>query len=208
MGRRKQRARRPPRIVPVILAAGSSSELGFPRALARFGEKTALEIALANCAGLGPPVVVVGERAGEVRRVVPAGVRLVFNPAWRGGQMSSFRAGLARVPLASPVLLYPVDLPLLTRGVIRRLVAGFGSRRAGQTIVAPVFRGRQGHPVIFSPEMRGELTSAQTAREVVFRDQRRLKLVVAGTTAIWQDFSTPANYRRRLRDYQRQQSKN
>ncbi|MGZ4835362.1 MAG: NTP transferase domain-containing protein, partial [Terriglobales bacterium] len=83
------------KIVPVILAAGPSS-LGFPTALARFGESTALDIALRNCVGLGPPIVVLGCEAKRIREHVPTGIKVVVNPDWRSGQMSSLRSALAQ----------------------------------------------------------------------------------------------------------------
>lgn len=191
------------KIVPLILAAGEARALPFPKPLAPFERKTALQIALENCAGLEPPIVVLGCRAAEVRKAVPRGVRIVVNRAWRSGQLSSLRAGLRRGPQDAAFLLYPIDLPLLTRTVIRRLVRGFQDRQACQAIVAPTFRGRQGHPVILSHEMRRELARARTAKEIVKRDPRRLKLVPVGTVAIWQDFATLAAYQRRLREYRR-----
>ncbi len=100
-------------------------------------------------------------------------------------------------------MFYPVDYPLLTAAVIRRLADGFGGRLKQHMIAVPTFRRRQGHPVIFAPEMRQELAAAQTAREVVGREKRRVKLVAVGTPAIWQGFGTPAAYRRRLREYGR-----
>ena len=101
-------------------------------------------------------------------------------------------------------MLYPVDYPLLTPAVIRRLVTGFRNKLKHHTIVVPTFRRRRGHPVIFSPEMRQELANAQTAKEVVCRDKRRVKLVWVGTPAIWQDFDTLASYRSCRREYRRQ----
>jgi len=199
-------------IVPLILAAGparggagGSAQKGFLKPLARFGERTALEIAVENCAGLARPVVVLGYLAARVRRVVPRGAVVVVNRRWRTGQLSSLLAGLDRVPATSAFLLYPVDYPLLTRVDIQRLTKAFRRRRPGQEIVAPVFRRRSGHPVLFSPAVRGELQKARTAKEVVFREHRRLKLLPVGTAAIWQDFGSPASYRRRQRGFARRQ---
>ena len=100
-------------------------------------------------------------------------------------------------------MLYPVDYPLLTPAAIRRLVAGFTRKRPEQMIVLPVFRGRSGHPVIFSPAVRRELASAHSAREVVEKDPRRVKRVPLRTSAIWQDFDTLASYRQLCRVYRR-----
>ncbi|MGH9805005.1 MAG: nucleotidyltransferase family protein [Candidatus Acidiferrales bacterium] len=195
-------------IVPIILAAGpeirgprrsAATELLKP--LARFGRKTALEIAVENCAGLARPVVVLGYQAARVRPAVPRGAAVVVNRRWRAGQLGSLLAGLRRVPPGAAFVLYPVDYPLLTRADIQRLAKAFRARRAGMEIVAPVFRGRSGHPVLFSPALRAELEKARTAKEVVLRDRRRLRLAPAGTSAIWLDFRTPAAYRRRLRTF-------
>jgi len=195
-------------IVPIILAAGpprnepgGSAEKDFLRPLAQFGKKTALDIAVGNCAGLKRPVVVLGHQAARVRPAIPRRASVVVNRRWRAGQLGSLLAGLRRVSPGSAFMLYPVDYPLLTRADIQRLVRAFRLRRAGQEIVAPVFRGRSGHPVLFAPAMRAELKKARTAKEVVFRNRSRLKLAPAGTSAIWLDFRTPAAYRRRLQAF-------
>jgi 7,8-didemethyl-8-hydroxy-5-deazariboflavin synthase CofG subunit len=193
-----------PRIVPIILAAGAST-LGFPKALAKFGEKTALQIALENCAGLETPVVVLGSAAERVRALVPQSARIVVNEKWRAGQMSSLRAALAEVAAGADFMLYPVDYPLLTRAVIAMLVAGFRGRSRRQTIVIPRFQNRGGHPVIFAAELRSEFGRVETAREVVYRDAKRVKFVNAATEAIWRDLDSPAAYRARLREYERRQ---
>lgn len=189
------------RIVPVILAAGPSS-LGFPTALARFGESTALDIALRNCAGLGPPIVVLGCEAKRIREHVPAGITVVVNPAWRSGQMSSLQSALAEIPPAADFMLYPVDYPLLTRKIIQKLVTGFRARSARQAIAIPRFHDRGGHPVIFSASLRAEFESAATARDIVYRNSRRVKFVGVSTDAIWRDLDSPSAYRARVREYE------
>lgn len=42
-----------PRIVPIVLAAGSSERFGFPEPLAKFRKRAALGIAIENCRRLG-----------------------------------------------------------------------------------------------------------------------------------------------------------
>jgi molybdenum cofactor cytidylyltransferase len=184
-------------IVPVILAAGASKRLGFPKALARFGEKTALQIAVENCRSLARPIVVLGAEARRIRPHVPKRCRIVVNRSWRRGQLSSLLAGMKRVPLNASVMLYPVDYPLLTRATIDRLARAVGRK----PIVVPSFRRRGGHPVIFAPSIRRELEQAETAREVVYRDLKRIRFVIVRSAAIWLDIDTPAAYRRRVKDY-------
>lgn len=195
--------KRTAQVVPILLAAGPSPRLPFPRALAPFGKKTALAIAVENCAGLAQPIVVLGRDAPRVRRVVPPGVRVVVNRRWRAGQLSSLLAALRHIVPGAAALIYPVDHPLLTAKIVRRLVIEYRRRRPNQTIVLPVFHRRFGHPVIFAPELRRELYRARTAREVVYRDPQRVRMVRFATPAIWLDFDSPASYRRCLRTFLR-----
>jgi CTP:molybdopterin cytidylyltransferase MocA len=198
-------------VVPIILAAGSARELDFPKALARFGGNTAVEIALANCRGgsrkLGRPILVLGERAAEVRRQLPGGVLrhadCIVNQGWRQGQLASIKSALRLVPLGSAFMIYPVDLALLTREVIQRLVAGYRRCADRPCIIMPRSRGRFGHPVIFSPDLRPEIMTARTARDVAYRYPKRIHTVSVRTSAIWTDFSTPAEYKHCVRRFSR-----
>ena len=190
------RAHKKPQICPIILAAGSARRLGFPQALARFGDRTALEIGVENCASFAEPIVVLGCHAERVRAGVPRGARVVIHRGWRAGQLSSLRAGLRLVPRGAAVLLYPVDYPLLTARVVRRLADEFERGHGRHAIVVPVFRGRAGHPVIFSPAVRAELLKAPTARAVVDKDPARVQRIALNTPAICIDFNRPASYRR------------
>jgi len=189
-------------IHPVILAAGPSP-LGLPTALASFGDRTALEIALANCAGLRSAIVVVGSRSSRLRALVPPGARLLINRDWRRGQIASLRLALRHLPAGADFMLYPVDVPLLTPALVGEIVRAFQQRPAGKEIVMPRHRGRNGHPVIFSALVAPELRRAPTARDVVYRDPRRLLFLAAGSAAIYRDMDTPAAYRACLREFKR-----
>lgn len=181
--------------MPIILAAGASPHLPFPKALAVFGGKTAVAIAVANCEDLAVPIVVLGSDAELIQPAVPENAAIVRNPRWREGQLSSLQAALQHVPPASAFLLYPVDHPLLQKPVIQQLVEVFCAHSASQKIVMPRHNGSYGHPVILAAELREEIMSAATAREVVYRHPERIKILEAQTSAIYDDFDTPESYR-------------
>jgi molybdenum cofactor cytidylyltransferase len=189
-------------IVPVILAAGSSRHLGFPKPLAEFGGTTALQIAIENCAGLRRPIVVLGCDGARVRPRVPQTARVVVNTHWRSGQLSSLLCALEHIDPLAAVMIYPVDLPLLKKHTIRQLVRGFRERSSPQEIVMPRHKGVYGHPIILSASLRGELLGAKTAREVVYRDPKRICVFEARTAAIYEDFDTPHSYRKCLRKFE------
>ena len=189
-------------IAPIILAAGSSKRLGFPKPLAAFGGKTALLIAIENCSRLGPPIVVLGCDAGRVRACVPRTVRVVVNRYWREGQLSSLLCALKRIGSAAAVMIYPVDHPLLKKRNIQQLVQAFRARNSPQEIVMPRHKGVCGHPIIMSAALRSELLRAKTAREVVYRDPERIRLIEAHTTAIHEDFDTVESYRKCVRKFE------
>ena len=189
------------KIVPVLLAAGSSERLGFPRPLAVFGRKNALAIAVENCAGLARPIMVLGCDAEKIRPAVPRGVRLVTNRRWRSGQLSSLLCALRHVPPGAAILLYPVDQPLLRRQTIQQLVRAFRARNALEAIVVPRHRDATGHPLLVAASVLPEFFQAKTAREVIYREPRRVRQVSVRTTAILADFATPESYHACLRKF-------
>jgi molybdenum cofactor cytidylyltransferase len=189
------------KIVPIILAAGSSESLGMPKALARFGKKTALFIAVQNCLGLERPIVVLGYHGKLVRLGVPRAARVVVNRRWREGQLSSLLCALDAVASTAAVLIYPVDHPLVEKRTVSQIVQEFRRRNSPEEIVMPRHRGRYGHPIILSPALRKELASAATTREVVYRIPERIRSFDAGTSAIYEDFDAPETYKRCLRKF-------
>lgn len=186
--------RKPEKIVPIILAAGSSQGLPFPKALALFGGKTALDIAIANCAALGRPLVVLGCDANIIQRAIPKSARIVINRRWRKGQLSSLQAALKKIPTRDAFLIYPVDHALIRPGAIKQLVRSFATRSPAQEIVMPRHKTAYGHPVIISAAVRAEFFGAATAREVIYSVPERIRVVEAKTSAIFEDFNSPETY--------------
>lgn len=182
---------KPPRIFPILLAAGKPSRPNIQNALINLSGRTPLQIAVENCADLERPIVVLGFESKQLLPTVPASARIVVNRNWRAGQLSSLLAGLRKVPPDSAFVLYPTDLVFLTRPVIHKLAAAFLRRTKHQKIVMPQYRARDGHPVVFAAEVRRELAHSQTARDVVYRDPRRIKRVRLSTSAIWRDLGAP-----------------
>ncbi len=189
------------KIVPIILAAGRSGRLPFPKALAEFGGKTALAIAVENCAGLETPLVVLGCHAKRVSQAMLAEARTILNRGWRKGQLTSLQCALRHVPKKSSFLIYPVDQPLLRKATIQKLVRAFRTRNSTQQIVMPRYKRTDGHPVIISSVLRKEFFQAKTAREAVYRCPERIRTIEVATPAVYEDFNSSQTYRLCLRKY-------
>ena len=182
------------KIIPIILAAGSSQALPFPKALAPFGRKTALEIAVQNCSFLGGNLVVLGSDAEHILPRVPKSAHVVINPRWREGQLSSLQTALQNIDPADAFLIYPVDHALLKRKTVEQLVRAFRGRSKSQEIVMPRHKSAYGHPVIVSAAVRSEFFQAPTAREVIYQVPERICVLNVRTSSIFEDFSTPESY--------------
>ena len=189
------------KIVPIVLAAGSSKTLPFPKALALFGKKTALDIAVENCSFSGTVVVVLGADAQRILPVVPKSAVVVINHKWREGQLGSLQAALKNIEPDAAFLLYPVDHALITRNTVEQLVRTFRARPTSQEIVMPRYKHADGHPVIVGASVRPEFFEASTAREVIYRAPERIRVSNVRTSSILEDFDSMESYGECLRKF-------
>jgi CTP:molybdopterin cytidylyltransferase MocA len=197
--------RKPETIIPIVLAAGSSQALPFPKALALFGKKTALQIAVENCSFLGRSLVVLGSDAERILPGVPKSAQVVTNRRWREGQLSSLQAALESIASDAAFMIYPVDHALIKRNTVEQLVRAFRTRAPSQELVMPRHKGTYGHPVLVSAAVRSEFFEARTAREVIYRMPERIRVLNVRTSSIFEDFHTPESYEKCLRKFKARQ---
>ena len=121
-----------PKLPVIILAAGFSSRLGRPKALARVRSVTLLQRTLTHVAQSAPAkiVVVLPPRAHRYRAEARH-FKVIFavNPRRADGLSGSVRRGLAAVRYSPAVLLLPVDLATLRPRDLERLVERWCSAR-------------------------------------------------------------------------------
>jgi molybdenum cofactor cytidylyltransferase len=161
-------------LAAIILSAGASSRMGRPKALLPFREGTFLEhlIQVTRHARVGITRVVLGAGAQEICELAKLDRSVVVvNSDWEQGQLSSICKGIRSLEGLNTqgIILCPVDHPLVSASLISDLIAQFYSE--GKAIVLPTYKGRRGHPVIFSSALYGELLAApmgKGARAVVW----------------------------------------
>lgn len=152
-------------IAAVILAAGGSRRWGEgSKLLASWGDGTLVEAAVetAREAGLEPLLVVVGDRADAVGRVLPPGARAVRHPGWREGRASSLAAGIRALEGSEEVAAAAVflgDEPRLPAAAVRAVLGAW--REGGADVVRPRYRDRPGHPVVFGRRCFGALAGLE-----------------------------------------------
>jgi molybdenum cofactor cytidylyltransferase len=148
----------PLKIGAIVLAAGRSTRMGANKLTADFGGRPliARPVDVLADAGLPEPIVVFGHTADDVRTALGnRPLRFVIADRFAEGMGHSLAAGVAAVPGDwDAVLVCLGDMPLLTVPLIQALVVD-ASREA---IVAPVHKGRRGHPVLWGRRFFRELT--------------------------------------------------
>jgi len=143
-----------------------------------FGGKTALAIAIENCAGLERPLLVLGCDAPRVRRAVPRAAQLYGIVA--GGGPDQLAAARAKTnSCGCRFLIYPVDHPLLKRKTIQQFVRAFRTREESQEIVIPRHEVLR-HPPSYR-KLRREFFKSKTARDVIYRLPSRVRVIEVQT---------------------------
>ena len=196
MGRRVgPRRLKASRVAGVLLAAGSGSRLGQPKALVELGGSRLVDrgIGLLQAGGAGPLVVV----TGAAPLTLP-GVITVHNPGWASGMGSSLAVGLRAVPdgcAAAVVAL--VDQPLIGAAAVRRLIA---AHAAGATVAVAAYHGQPRNPVLVDrahwPEVISLAAGDVGARPFLRAHPDLVTLVECADTGQPDDLDTPADLAR------------
>jgi nicotine blue oxidoreductase len=140
----------PGNVAGVLLAAGSGSRLGQPKALVVLAGQTlaARGIELLRSGGADPVVVVTG--AADLAEQPDPGVLTVRNPDWRTGMGSSLAAGLLAVPASCTAAVVALaDQPLVGPEAVARLIA---AHAAGASVAVACYDSQQRNPVLLARE--------------------------------------------------------
>jgi CTP:molybdopterin cytidylyltransferase MocA len=142
-------------VVGLVLAAGSGSRLGGPKAMLR-DQHGATWVARAVASlvegGVRSVYVVVGASGDAVRAAVPRGAHVVEAADWAEGMGASLRAGLAALETGAPeavgLLVMLVDTPDVGPDVVRRLAGHV----TPVVLARAAYHGEPGHPVLIGRE--------------------------------------------------------
>jgi molybdenum cofactor cytidylyltransferase len=183
-------------VAGLILAAGESRRMGFPKALLQYREETFLDTLIGLFAVRCDPVIVVlGAGAQDIRARVARPAAFAVNPRWHLGQTTSMQCGLRAVPAdAEGVLFTLVDHPAVSPATIDALLNG-----KRPLVRVPRFGNRRGHPIWFSRELIAEflaLPETGAARDVVRGHAAETEFLDVDDPGILADIDDAEAYRR------------
>jgi len=196
-------------IIAVILSAGESSRMGRPKALlpidgVRFIERI---VATLKSTRVDEIITVLGHNAEEMRqKVSDLPVKIVVNPDYKQGQLSSLIAAIRSIESGEnhhrvdAILVHLVDHPYINVDLVNLMIDRFYETK--QLIVVPRYRGRRGHPVIFSRALFAELLAApldQGAKTVVHAHRDQTLEIDTDDAGVTVDIDTPEEYRKHIK---------
>ncbi len=191
-------------ISAIILAAGLSRRMGSHKMLLPYGGASVIATVAEQVVAspVDETIVVVGHRGGDVaRQLKDAPVRIVENPEYAKGMLSSVRRGVAAASAQATALMMVLgDQPTLQSSAIERLIAHY--RAVEARIVAPSYNGRRGHPLIFDAAYREEILTRFD--EVGLRGLMRahpgaVSVLEVAQSEVLEDLDTPEDYQAALR---------
>lgn len=181
------------RVIGAVLAAGSGSRMGAPKAQLRVGAARLVDRAVTVLRGAGCADVIAVTRRG----VQVPGARVVVNVDPERGLRSSLQLALeAAEPVGDALAVLLVDLPGVQAGAARTVIEAW---RPGRISVAS-YGGRRGHPIVMSPRLWREAVARADADAgarafLVARSELVDEVPVAGDPL---DLDTPADLARWL----------
>lgn len=147
----------------IILAAGSSSRLGFPKQTLLYKGKTLIEIAVeaGTKSKCNPVIAVLGASADKIKPYLRNDlVKVIENPDWEEGMASSIRLAIQAINgdkgITNAIFMLS-DQPFVNRSVIDSLV--HKRQETGSRIVACAYNDTVGAPALFARSLFPQLLS-------------------------------------------------
>ena len=193
-------------ICAIVLAAGESRRMGAQKLLLPFGGKTVIAHVVDELlrSDIDAVYVVVGHEGNRITEELSGrSVTIVTNPNYKLGMLSSVRCGLQALPQkCEKVLVALGDQPAITSELVNQIVQSSSTTDKG--ILVPLYRGKRGHPILFSTRYRDEImTSFDNVglRGLLQAHPDDILELTVSTPAVLSDIDSPDDYRRELASF-------
>jgi molybdenum cofactor cytidylyltransferase len=187
----------------IILAAGESKRMGFPKMLLSFNGKPMLENVIEVITGtsINETLVVLGADKAELLEVVGRlPVKHCFNDNYNEGMLSSVKCGFSNLPYEyDAVMVFQGDQPLISPNTVNMIIQAY--RSSGKGIVVPVFKKKRGHPLLIDKKYRDEIEKLDNRKGLrslanLFPDD--VLEVETNDPGIMRDFDTYSDYMKEI----------
>jgi molybdenum cofactor cytidylyltransferase len=187
----------------IILAAGESKRMGFPKMLLEFNGKSMIENVIEHVAGSESDniLVVLGAcRNDMVKLVEKYDVKYCYNENYKAGMLSSVQCGFNNLPPdIEAALVFQGDQPFITPEVINSVIKAY--RSSGKGIIIPVYNGKRGHPLMLDGKYReliDNLDPDEGLRSIAYICSGDIFEVETDEPGILRDFDTYDDYKKEL----------
>lgn len=169
----------------IILAAGSSSRLGYPKQLVEFRGISLLQHSLevAESLEFDIQILVLGAKAGEIKKEIDSRkFEVVINESWEEGMGTSISKGVTEALKIEKELDHIVmllsDQPFVTKEKIQELIRV--QLKNDKPATFSQYAGEVGVPAIFSREVFADLKKLkkdQGAKKLILNNEIRYETV-------------------------------
>ena len=194
-------------VVAIILAAGESTRMEFPKMLLDFNGMSMLECVITNVgeSKVDDILVVLGAYRDELEKIVSkTSAACCYNDNYKEGMLSSVKCGFRNLPSgAEAVLVFQGDQPLITSKVINKVVEAF--RNSNKGIIIPVHKNHRGHPLMISKKYFREIEKLypdESLRSLSRKFQYDVYEVGTDEAGILRDFDTFEEYKNEINQIQ------
>ena len=195
--------------------------MGDLKALVPWRDQTLIQYQVASLAdgGVSPIIVVLGHQAEKIEPLVKStrAVLCVHNPDYLQGKTTSIKTGLRLLQgltestndtvRANAILVLSVDQPRSPE-IIRRLIelhfrgTADSPPKLPALITIPTYRGKGGHPIVFSSSLMPELMEISEdtlgLRAIVHRHNEDTQRIEMASSEVLIDLNTPKDYQSAL----------
>jgi molybdenum cofactor cytidylyltransferase len=191
----------------IILAAGESKRMGFPKMFLVFNGRTMIETVIANIyesAVYNTMVVLGAEKDSLIELIGKSRVLFCYNDNYKEGMLSSVKCGFRNLPSDyGAVLVFQGDQPFITPKAINAVIKAY--KFSGKGIVIPTCQNKRGHPLLIDVKYRGEiekLCNSKGLRSLAEKFSDDVLEVDTDESGILRDFDTFEEYEMKINQIQ------
>ncbi len=197
------------KIGAVILAAGESKRMGFPKQLIEICGEKIIRIVVKKVlnVGFGDIVVVLGHMAGDIARYIDdmIGIKIIVNPRYREGMSTSLIEGIKNLRQDIEAFMVILgDQPFVSKETMEKIIETYYGMKRKPLMVVPTYRGLRGNPVLISSRIAKEIMSLRGdigARALMERYKAYISYIETQDPGVVLDIDTKEDLEKALKTF-------